>query len=217
MKKIACAAAAGLFVGAFAGQGIARAQTPSNSPTASSSPQVFIEAVGAPTTDLPMQQYNEFDRLMQDNPDVTQALARNPHLINSQRFLSAHRDLRDFLQTHPDVRAGIEQDPGNFLPLSEVSDVPRWSYRNSPNATTNSSSMSAANNSANSEVGSGTANAGAETSNGSAASGNKTEGLRGSTPASNAANDSSPAGANGAAANSGAASSAGAANGSISQ
>ncbi len=111
MKRLLSVIVAAMFIGGFGWPVFVQAQ-------AAQPGQVEISSEGAPTTDLPMDQYQAFDQFAQEHPDVVRDLSRNPRLIQSPDFESSHPALREFLDSHSEVRAAFAENPGDFLPLS---------------------------------------------------------------------------------------------------
>lgn len=61
-------------------------------------------------------QYAErFDSFLDANPDVSQALRKNPRLIDNPQFVGNHPGLRDYLQKHPRVREAFRRRPNRFI------------------------------------------------------------------------------------------------------
>jgi hypothetical protein len=56
-----------------------------------------------------------FDRFLDQHPEIDHQLKRRPMLINSNEYLRAHRELREFLAIHPLVAQEIHRDPGYFM------------------------------------------------------------------------------------------------------
>ncbi|MGH7932540.1 MAG: hypothetical protein ACREQN_05165 [Candidatus Binataceae bacterium] len=80
-------------------------------------PQVEISSAGAPSTDLPVAQYQAFDQFRADHPEIVGELSRNPRLLKSESFQAKNPALRDFLSSHPQMKSEMEENPGDFLPL----------------------------------------------------------------------------------------------------
>lgn len=79
--------------------------------------QVTIMSGGAPVNDLAMGQYQAFEQFQDKHPEVINELTRNPRLLHSEAFMAHNPEWRDFLDSHPELREDLYQDPGNFLPL----------------------------------------------------------------------------------------------------
>ena len=73
---------------------------------------------GATTADLNIDQYRAFDRFAGEHRDIAQSLSKKPALVNSEKFVSDHPELAEFINKHPDWRADFEANPGNYLPLA---------------------------------------------------------------------------------------------------
>lgn len=80
-----------------------------------STPPPTITSEGAPTSDLPLADYQAFDSFAVGHPEIISELSHHPRLIENHGYLSKHTELRDFLASHAELRAAIIEDPGNFL------------------------------------------------------------------------------------------------------
>ena len=105
-------ATAALMLGICAGALLLAAPAPAQSP-----PRIIVSAAGAPTTDLPMADYQAFDSFSSEHPDIIAQLSRAPRLMRSQSYLAKHPALSAFLSSHPGVSDALSAHPGNFLPL----------------------------------------------------------------------------------------------------
>ena len=56
-----------------------------------------------------------FDRFLDEHPNVTKELNNNPSLINNPAWLARHPQLQTFLKNHPGVREEIKENPGRFM------------------------------------------------------------------------------------------------------
>lgn len=63
------------------------------------------------TTRLSEQEQERFRAFLDAHDETAQELYRNPELITNERFLKGHRDLRDWLEDHPDTARAIQADP----------------------------------------------------------------------------------------------------------
>ncbi|MGH7916580.1 MAG: hypothetical protein ACREQE_03855, partial [Candidatus Binataceae bacterium] len=112
MKRGLSLAAAALIAGAFAFSTVSLAQP------ASPPPQVTIVSGGAPTSDLPMAEYQAFGQFQSDHPEIVRQLSHNPRLLRSHSFQAKNPALRELFDTHPGLQTAMEQNPGDFLPLA---------------------------------------------------------------------------------------------------
>jgi hypothetical protein len=69
----------------------------------------------APTSDLPLADYQAFDTFAVAHPEVVSELSHRPELLKSDAYLTKHPELRDFLDSHAELRASLIEDPGDFL------------------------------------------------------------------------------------------------------
>jgi len=79
---------------------------------------VDIVAEGATNSDLNIDQYKAFDQFESAHPDIIRELRTRPRLVNSQKYLTNHPQLVQFMSEHPDWRADFVKNPGNYLPRS---------------------------------------------------------------------------------------------------
>jgi hypothetical protein len=113
MKRFVSYVAAGMLAGTVVVPGLAMAQTGGANGAARG--PVIISSEGAPASDLPMNQYKAFDDFRQAHPDIARDLARNPRLINSDRFQRQHPALRDFLSQNSDFAQDFSENPGDYI------------------------------------------------------------------------------------------------------
>jgi phage tail protein X len=52
---------------------------------------------------------------LDEHPEVSQQLARNPGLADNPSYLSAHPGLQDYLNAHPNVQYDLEHHPDRFM------------------------------------------------------------------------------------------------------
>jgi hypothetical protein len=64
---------------------------------------------------LNLEQLSAFGDLASSNPALTTKLARNPSLVNNDRFVSKYPALQQFLEKYPSARDDIVANPGNYL------------------------------------------------------------------------------------------------------
>ena len=53
-----------------------------------------------------------FNRFLNNHPNVASELAKNPNLVNDEKFLATHPGLQKFLETHPGVQKQVASSPG---------------------------------------------------------------------------------------------------------
>ena len=82
---------------------------------AGASPTIIVE--GAPTSDLPLADYQAFAQFAAAHPEIISNLARDAHLLENPDYLVRHPQLRDFLATHAELRDSLISDPGKFIEL----------------------------------------------------------------------------------------------------
>ncbi len=83
--------------------------------------QTQVKSTGG-TTPSPVQdkditrpELRNFDRFLDEHPNVTKELNNNPSLINNPAWLSKHPQLQTFLKNHPGVREEMKENPGRFM------------------------------------------------------------------------------------------------------
>src|SRR6266849_511794 len=69
----------------------------------------------APNPDLTNQQLVTFDRFLDHHKGTAKDLEQNPSLVNDQKFIKSHKDLRSFLKNHPEVREELKENPSGFM------------------------------------------------------------------------------------------------------
>jgi hypothetical protein len=80
-----------------------------------SAPPPTITSQGAPSSDLPVADYQAFDQFAIAHPEIISNLSHHPRLIEDHGYLARHPELRDFLATHAELRGALIEDPGNFI------------------------------------------------------------------------------------------------------
>jgi len=68
-----------------------------------------------PNPDLSNQQLVTFDRFLDHHKGIAKDLEQNPSLINDQKFIKRHKELRSFLKNHPEVREELKENPSLFM------------------------------------------------------------------------------------------------------
>ena len=69
----------------------------------------------APSSDLPLADYQAFDTFAVAHPEVVSELSHRPELLKSDAYLTRHPELRDFLDSHAELRANLIENPGDYL------------------------------------------------------------------------------------------------------
>lgn len=69
--------------------------------------------------------YDRMDQFLNDHKNIDKDLRANPSLINSQKYLDHHKDLRTFLNDHPQMRQEFAQDRDYFMRREGRSDRDR--------------------------------------------------------------------------------------------
>jgi hypothetical protein len=103
MLKVAVVIVAGALAAALG----ARAQD--------SAPPPAVTSPGVPTNDLPLADFQAFDKFAVVHPEIISDLSHNPQLIEDQDYLAKHPELRDFLSAHAELRGALINNPGDFI------------------------------------------------------------------------------------------------------
>jgi phage-related protein len=59
--------------------------------------------------------WGDFDRFLGSHRETAEQLRRDPNQINNDEFVKSHPDLQAYLQQHPGVRQDLSQNPNAFL------------------------------------------------------------------------------------------------------
>ncbi len=65
--------------------------------------------------DLTRQQLAAFDQFLDNHPELSEQLRKNPSLVDNQEFVANHPDLQRYLQEHPEVREDIDRNPAAVM------------------------------------------------------------------------------------------------------
>jgi phage-related protein len=68
----------------------------------------------APRPDANQAAHERFNRFLNAHPAIASELAKNPSLVNDDKFLTEHPGLQKFLETHPAVRKEVAASPGTI-------------------------------------------------------------------------------------------------------
>jgi hypothetical protein len=96
-----------ITAGAMAAAPLARAQGAPLPPS--------VASPGAPASDLPLADFQAFDKFAAAHPEIISDLSHNPQLIEDPDYLAKHPELHDFLVTHAELRGALIDDPGDFI------------------------------------------------------------------------------------------------------
>jgi hypothetical protein len=80
-----------------------------------STPPPSETSPGAPDSDLPLADFQAFDKFAVAHPKIVSDLSHNPQLVEDQAYLAKHPELRNFLVTHAELRGALIEDPGDFI------------------------------------------------------------------------------------------------------
>ena len=71
----------------------------------------------APQKDVTISQaeIGQLDRFLDTHPDIAEAIAKNPSLIDTEAYIATQPALRAFLQDHPEIRADLRTNPRVML------------------------------------------------------------------------------------------------------
>ncbi len=65
--------------------------------------------------DITPAEVANFDKFLDNHPDIAKELQANPVLVNDEEFREHHPRLREFFQNHPGVREELHEHPGQFM------------------------------------------------------------------------------------------------------
>jgi hypothetical protein len=94
---------------------VAPAQTQTANP--SPSPAQPVPTSAAPTSDRTAA--GQFDRLLDQHPQVAQELRKNPSLINDPKFLAEHPQMAQYLDKHPQLKQDFAKNPERTMHREE--------------------------------------------------------------------------------------------------
>lgn len=68
------------------------------------------------------RQIAEFDKLLDQHPEVASQLAQHPQLLRQPQFLNSHPELRDYVKQHPEIvrSAAPKAAPQNRAPATKA-------------------------------------------------------------------------------------------------
>lgn len=66
-------------------------------------------------SDLTWRQLSGLDQFLDNHPEVSNQLRKDPALINNEEFVENHPALKQYLQDHPEVRAELNQNPNAVI------------------------------------------------------------------------------------------------------
>ncbi len=66
-------------------------------------------------SDITRGEVRNFDRFLDNHPEVAEQLRSNPSLIKNEDFLEKHPELREWLKNHPEAREELKEDPRAFI------------------------------------------------------------------------------------------------------
>lgn len=69
------------------------------------------------------------DRFLDQHPEISEQLRKDPALINDKKFLEAHPALQQFMTEHPEMRQEFDQHPYAFMHQEERFDRHDGSHR----------------------------------------------------------------------------------------
>ena len=58
---------------------------------------------------------SDFDLFLDGHPEIARQLSKDPSLAESAKYMKDHRALQQFLQTHPDLRMALMQNPQSVM------------------------------------------------------------------------------------------------------
>jgi hypothetical protein len=64
-----------------------------------------------PRPDVARQEVANFDRFLDNHPEIAEQVRKNPSLLDNREFVQDHPELQTYLQNNPGVREEVRQDP----------------------------------------------------------------------------------------------------------
>ncbi|MGC1678594.1 MAG: hypothetical protein WA740_13790 [Candidatus Binataceae bacterium] len=77
------------------------------------SAMVFAGAMAIPA--FAGHPYRNTDEFMSRNPDIASELQRDPKLIDNQKYVRSHPELKSYLHNHPEARHDFKHRPNHFV------------------------------------------------------------------------------------------------------
>lgn len=74
---------------------------------------VFAGAMALPA--IAGHPYRNTDEFLSRNPDIASQLQQNPKLIDNQKFVRSHPELKSYLHNHPEARHDFKRRPDHFV------------------------------------------------------------------------------------------------------
>ncbi len=68
-----------------------------------------------PNPDLNETEVATMDQFLDDHKDIAKELERKPSLIQDSKYVNHHKELKEFLGQHPQVREEFAENPSNFM------------------------------------------------------------------------------------------------------
>src|SRR6201997_5082391 len=66
-------------------------------------------------SDMTRQQLSALDQFLDQHPELSEQLRKNPSLVNNEEFVENHPDLQRYLQAHPEVKENLTQNPNAVM------------------------------------------------------------------------------------------------------
>ena len=73
------------------------------------------DRVGDNDRDINRGELANMDRFMDNHPEISEQLRKNPSLVNNEEFVESHPALQQFLASHPGVREEMKENPNVFM------------------------------------------------------------------------------------------------------
>jgi len=65
--------------------------------------------------DTTRRQFADFDRFLDNHPELADQLRKDPSLVNNEEFVENHGGLKQYLQQHPEIREEYKENPNAFM------------------------------------------------------------------------------------------------------
>jgi hypothetical protein len=93
------------------------AQTASPSPMPSTPPTAMPPTSTSPpsTDDITRREVAEMDQFLDNHPEISEQLRKDPSLIDNRKWVAAHPALQEYMQDHPRMSEAFRTNPNLFM------------------------------------------------------------------------------------------------------
>jgi hypothetical protein len=83
--------------------------------TLASAQSQTLSPQAAADSDVTRRQLADFDRFLDNHPELAGQLRKDPSRVNDEKFVADHPALKQYLAEHPEVREEYKQNPNAFM------------------------------------------------------------------------------------------------------